>query len=36
MSSVEIGSRVRARFILNDAEIRSSRRIVLHYRVTLK
>lgn len=36
MSPVKTGSRVRAHFVLHDAEIRPSGRIVFHYDVTLE
>ncbi|MET3560637.1 acyl dehydratase [Bartonella japonica] len=36
MSPVKTGVQVRARFILNDAEIRSSGRVVFHYGVTVE
>ncbi|EJF89349.1 MaoC family dehydratase [Bartonella tamiae] len=36
MSPVKTNSRVRARFVLSDAEIRPSGRIVFHYEVTLE
>lgn len=36
MTPVKTGARVRARFILSDAEIRPSGRIVFHYGVTLE
>lgn len=36
MTPVKSGQRVRARFVLSDAEIRPSGRIVFHYAVTLE
>jgi len=36
MAPVKSGARVRARFVLSDAEIRPSGRIVFHYAVTLE
>ncbi|WP_295897733.1 MaoC family dehydratase [uncultured Bartonella sp.] len=36
MSPVKTGAKVRARFVLSDAEIRPSGRIVFHYAVTLE
>jgi len=36
MAPVKSGTRVRARFVLSDAEIRPSGRIVFHYAVTLE
>lgn len=36
MAPVKTGSKVRARFILSNAEIRPSGRIVFHYEVTLE
>ncbi|MET3590152.1 acyl dehydratase [Bartonella silvatica] len=36
MSPVKTGARVRARFILNNAEIRPSGRVVFHYEVTVE
>lgn len=36
MSPVKTGARVRARFLLDDAEIRPSGRVVFHYGVTVE
>ncbi len=36
MSPVKTGTQVRARFVLNDAEIRPSGRVVFHYGVTVE
>lgn len=36
MSPVKTGVRVRARFVLNDAEVRPSGRVVFHYGVTVE
>ncbi|WP_455481726.1 MaoC family dehydratase [Bartonella sp. B35(2025)] len=36
MSPVKTGSRVRARFVLDDAEIRSSGRVIFHYGATIE
>ncbi|GAA5109117.1 MaoC family dehydratase [Bartonella jaculi] len=36
MSPVKSGARVRARFVLNDAEVRPSGRVVFHYEVTVE
>ncbi|MCZ2159085.1 MaoC family dehydratase [Bartonella sp. 220] len=36
MSPVKTGARVRARFVLNDAEIRPSGRVVFYYGVTVE
>lgn len=36
MSPVKTGAQVRARFVLNDAEIRPSGRVVFHYGVTVE
>ncbi|WP_297322075.1 MaoC family dehydratase [uncultured Bartonella sp.] len=36
MNPVKTGTKVRARFVLSDAEIRPSGRIVFHYAVTLE
>ncbi|WP_332065664.1 MaoC family dehydratase [Bartonella sp. CB189] len=36
MSPVKTGTRVRARFFLNDAEIRPSGRVVFHYEVSME
>ncbi|MHC5305685.1 MaoC family dehydratase [Bartonella sp. LJL80] len=36
MSPVKSGTRVRGRFVLSDAEIRPSGRVVFHYEVTLE
>ncbi|AGF74888.1 nodulation protein N [Bartonella australis AUST/NH1] len=36
MSPVKTGSRVRARFILNDAKIRPSGRVIFHYGATIE
>ncbi|AGF76270.1 MaoC family dehydratase [Bartonella vinsonii] len=36
MSPVKTGARVRARFVLNNAEIRPSGRVVFHYGVTVE
>lgn len=36
MSPVKTSSKVRARFVLSDAEIRPSGRVVFHYEVTLE
>ncbi|MCZ2329000.1 MaoC family dehydratase [Bartonella sp. F02] len=36
MSPVKTGARVRARFVLSDAKIRPSGRVIFHYQVTLE
>ncbi|WP_336277077.1 MaoC family dehydratase [Bartonella sp. CB178] len=36
MSPVKTGARVRARFVLNDAEVRPSGRVVFHYEATME
>ncbi|EJF76010.1 MaoC family dehydratase [Bartonella alsatica] len=36
ISPVKTGTRVRARFVLNDADIRPSGRVVFHYEVTVE
>ncbi|WP_254473170.1 MaoC family dehydratase [Bartonella sp. B1098] len=36
MSPVKTGTRIRARFVLDDAEIRPSGRVVFHYGVTVE
>ncbi|WP_332060694.1 MaoC family dehydratase [Bartonella sp. CB74] len=36
MSPVKTGARVRARFVLKDAEIRPSGRVIFHYEVTVE